>query len=205
GNPVIIAGFGRFGQIAARVLRIRHIQFTALEINPQQVDFVRRFGSKIYYGDASQFELLRAAGAADAKVFVLAIDDVEASVRTAEVVRSHFPNLTIYARARNRYHAHLLMELGVTHIVRETLFSSIELTARILGGLGVSEREAKRTLDIFGRHDQETLQRQFAVFRDEDKLIQTSREAAAELETLFEEDTDAVNAHAQDAPGAETG
>ncbi len=203
GNPVIIAGFGRFGQIVARVLRIRRIRFTALEISPEQVDFVRRFGNKIYYGDASKFELLRAAGAADAKGFVLAIDDVEASVRTAEMVRRHFPHLTIYARARNRYHAHLLMELGVTHIVRETLFSSLDLTARILGGLGVSEREAKRTLAIFGRHDEETLKRQFAVFRDEDRLIQTSREAAAELETLFEEDTEAVHAHAEETSVAE--
>jgi len=192
GNPVIIAGFGRFGQIVARVLRIRHIPFTALEISSEQVDFVRRFGNKIYYGDASNFELVRAAGAADARLFVLAIDDVEASVRTAEMVRRHFPNLTLYARARNRYHAHLLMELGVTQIVRETLLSSLDLTARVLGGLGVSEREARRTLDIFSRHDEETLKRQFAVFRDEDRLIQTSKEAAVELETLFEADTGAA-------------
>ncbi|MGH8273348.1 MAG: monovalent cation:proton antiporter-2 (CPA2) family protein [Gammaproteobacteria bacterium] len=197
GNPVIIAGFGRFGQIVARVLRIRRVPFTALEISSEQVNFVRRFGSKIYYGDASNFELVRAAGASDAKLFVLAIDDIEASVRTAEMVRRHFPNLTIYARARNRYHAHLLMELGLTHIVRETLLSSLDLTARVLGGLGISEREARRTLAIFSRHDEETLKRQFAVFRDEDRLIQTSREAAAELETLFEADTDAADAHVE--------
>ena len=199
GNAAIIAGFGRFGQIVARVLRTRHIAFTALEINPQQVDFVRRFGNKIYYGDASQFELLRAAGAADARVFVLAIDDVEASVRTAEVVRRHFPNLTVYARARNRYHAHLLMELGVTRIVRETLFSSLELTSQVLGGLGVPEREATHTLEIFRRHDEETLKRQYAVFRDEDRLIQTSRQAAAELESLFEEDSGAGRAASGEA------
>jgi len=191
GNPVIIAGFGRFGQIVARVLRIRRIPFTALEISSEQVDFVRRFGSKIYYGDASKPELLRAAGAADARIFVLAIDNVEASMRAAKVVRHNFPNLTIYARARNRHHAHLLMELGITHIVRETLLSSFELTAQILGGLGVSEKESRRTMKIFQRHDDETLKRQFAVFRDEDRLIQTSRDAAAELETLFDADTGA--------------
>ena len=193
GNPVIIAGFGRFGQIVARVLRIRRIPFTALEISSEQVDFVRRFGSKIYYGDASKPELLRAAGAADARIFVLAIDNVEASVRAAKVVRHNFPNLTVYARARNRYHAHLLMELGITHIVRETLLSSFELTAQILGGLGVSEKESRRTLKIFRRHDDDTLKRQFAVFRDEDRLIQTSREAAAELETLFDADMGATD------------
>lgn len=195
GNPVIIAGFGRFGQIVARVLRIRRIPFTALEISSEQVDFVRRFGNKIYYGDASRPELLRAAGAADARIFVLAIDNVEASLRAAKVVRHNFPNLTIYARARNRYHAHLLMELGITHIVRETLLSSFDLTAQVLGGLGISEKESRRTLKIFGRHDEETLKRQFAVFRDEDRLIQTSREAAAELETLFEADTGADDLH----------
>ena len=198
GNPVIIAGFGRFGQIVARVLRIRRIPFTALEISSEQVDFVRRFGNKIYYGDASKPEMLRAAGAADARIFVLAIDNVEASMRTAEVVRHNFPNLTIYARARNRYHAHLLMELGITHIVRETLLSSFELTAQVLGGLGVSEKESHRMLEIFSRHDEETLKRQFAVFRDEDRLIQTSREAAAELESLFEADTGAADVNGID-------
>lgn len=204
GNPVIIAGFGRFGQIVARVLGIRRIPFTALEISSEQVDFVRRFGSKIYYGDASKPELLRAAGAANAKIFVLAIDDVEASMRTARVVRRNFPHLTIYARARNRYHAHLLMELGVTYIVRETLLSSLDLTAKLLGGLGIAEREARRTLDLFSRHDEETLKRQFAVFRDEDRLIQTSREAAEELESLFEADTGAAEVHAGEV-GGETG
>lgn len=191
GNPVIIAGFGRFGQIVARVLRMRRIPFTALEISAEQVDFVRRFGNKIYYGDASRFELLRAAGAADARVFVLAIDDVEASMRTAETVRRHFPGLVIYARARNRYHAHLLMELGVTHIVRETLLSSLDLSAGVLDGLGVPDAERRHTLEVFRRHDEETLKRQFAVFRDEDRLIQTSREATAELESLFEADAGA--------------
>lgn len=200
GNPVIIAGFGRFGQIVARVLRIRRIPFTALEISSEQVDVVRRFGNKIYYGDASKPELLRAAGAADARVFVLAIDDVEASMRTARVVRRNFPSLTIYARARNRYHAHLLMELGITHIVRETLLSSFDLTAHVLGGLGVSEREARRTLAVFARHDEELLKRQYAVFRDEAKLIQTSREAAQELESLFEADTGAAGEDKPDGP-----
>ena len=203
GNPVIIAGFGRFGQIIARVLRIRRIPFTALEISPEQVDFVRRFGNKIYYGDASKPELLRAAGAADAHIFVLAIDNVEASMRTAAVVRRNFPHLTIYARARNRYHAHLLMELGVRHIVRETLSSSLDLTAQVLGGLGVPKREAQRTLDVFARHDAETLKRQYAVFRDEDRLIQTSRQAAAELETLFEADTTAAEDQYRDDPARE--
>ncbi|HEX5314986.1 MAG TPA: monovalent cation:proton antiporter-2 (CPA2) family protein [Gammaproteobacteria bacterium] len=195
-HPVIIAGFGRFGQVVARILRTRKIPFTALEISAEQVDFVRRYGSKIYYGDASKLELLRAAKADRAKIFVLAIDDVEASLRTAEMVRRHFPNLMIYARARNRRHVHLLMELGVKYIVRETLLSSMDLSAKVLSGLGVAEREVARTLEIFRVHDDATLKRQLEVFRDESRLIQTAQEAARELESLFEADKAAEEAHA---------
>ena len=118
-NRVIIAGFGRVGQIVGRILRVRRIGFTALETSVEQVDFVRRFGSKIYYGDASRVELLRAASAEKAVLFVLAIDDVERSLATARTVRRHFPHLTVFARARNRQHVYALMDLGVTHIVRD--------------------------------------------------------------------------------------
>ena len=91
GNPVIIAGYGRYGQVVSRVLRMAGIPFTAIEASYQQVDFVRRFGNKVYYGDASRLELLESAKARDAKLFVLAIDDVEASLKTAAIVRKHFP------------------------------------------------------------------------------------------------------------------
>ena len=101
---MIIAGYGRYGQIVSRVLRMAGIPFTALEASYQQVDFVRKFGAKVYYGDASRLELLESAKTRDAKLFVLAIDDVEASVKTAAIVRKHFPDLPILARARNRVH-----------------------------------------------------------------------------------------------------
>src|SRR5450631_437163 len=107
---VIIAGFGRFGQIVGRILRAKKIPFTALEANQTQVDFLRRFGNQVFYGDASRLELLRSAHAENAQVFVLAIDDVESSVKTAELIRKHFPHLKIFARARNRQHAFRLME-----------------------------------------------------------------------------------------------
>jgi len=188
GNPVIIAGFGRFGQVVGRMLRMKKIPFTALEADHEQVDVIRRFGNKIYYGDASRLDLLRAAKAEQAKFLVLAIDDVEASVRAAAMVRKHFPNLTILARARNRYHAHLLMELGVKVIVRETLFSSLRLAADLLQKLGLSAQETTSTVEMFQTYDEALLQRQFAVFRDENKLIQTSKEAAKELEQLLTED-----------------
>ena len=109
---VVIAGFGRFGQITARILRAKRIPFTALDINPEQIAFVERYGSKAFYGDASRLEILEAAQTGKARGFVLAIDDVAASLRAAEMVRQHFPAVPIYARARNRNHVHQLMNLA---------------------------------------------------------------------------------------------
>ena len=187
-NKVIIAGFGRFGQIVARVLRIHKIAFTAMEINPSQVDFVRRFGNKIYYGDASRLDLLRAAHAGQASIFVLAIDDIEASLRTAETVRRHFPKLAVYARARNRYHAYKLMDLGVTIVSRETFLSSLDLARQVLLGLGVGANEASRGVATFREHDEALLLRQHAIYTDEAALIQSAKQATQELESLFESD-----------------
>jgi glutathione-regulated potassium-efflux system ancillary protein KefC/glutathione-regulated potassium-efflux system protein KefB len=189
-TPVIIAGFGRVGQIVARVLTIQHIPFTALDRNPEQVETVRRFGRKVYYGDASRLDLLRAAKADQAKLFVLAIDDVEASIRTAETVRKHFPDLKIYARARNRFHAHRLMDLKCELIERETYRSSLHLAQQVLVGMGVSTWDAQTTVTRFQAHDENTLKRQHAVYHDESQLIQTSKQAAEELESLLEQDRD---------------
>ncbi|GAB7126822.1 monovalent cation:proton antiporter-2 (CPA2) family protein [Silvimonas sp. JCM 19000] len=187
-NPVIVAGFGRFGQVIARMLRSRHIKATLLEISPDQVDFVKRFGNQVYYGDASRVDLLRAAGADKAKVFVLAIDDIPASIKTAETVREHFPHLKIFARARNRFHYYRLMDLGVEAAVRETFPASVELGVDVLEALGASRLDAERTARIFRQHDEALLQRQMAIYHDEDKLIQASRDAMQELEALFEAD-----------------
>ena len=185
---VLIAGFGRFGQIVARVLRARRIRFTALEISQAQVDFLRRFGNKLYYGDASRLEMLRAAGAGQADVLVLAIDDVEASVRTAEMARRHFPRLRVLARARNRQHTFRLMEAGVTEIWRETLASSLEVSAATLVALGTDRATADRQVARFRAHDEETLRQQAAVKDDEEKLIASSQASARQLEKLFEAD-----------------
>ena len=187
-NPVIIAGFGRFGQIVGRLLRMKRIPFTALEANAENIETLRRFGSKVYYGDASRLELLRAAKAEQSRFLVLAIDDVEASVRTAEMVKKHFPNLMILARARDRFHTHRLRELGVEVFVRETYYSSIRLAEDLLTRLGLEQAEIARTVEMFEKHDEELLKRQAAVFRDEDKLVQTSKDAAQELEQLLQED-----------------
>jgi len=186
---VIIAGFGRFGQIVGRILRARKIAFTALEANQTQVDFLRRFGNQVFYGDASRMELLRAAHAEEAEVFVLAIDDVEASVRTAEMVKKQFPNLKIYARARNRQHAFRLADLGVRFYIRETFAASLELSIQVMEGLGLSKAVAADTARRFRAHDQETFAKQLAVKDDDKKLIETSRESAEQLLHLFEADT----------------
>ena len=188
-NRVIIAGFGRFGQVVARMLRMKKIPFTALESSFEQVAFVRRFGNKIYFGDASRLELLHAANADKAEVFVLAIDDVEASLKTVEIVKRHHPHLKIYARARNRHHAYRLMDLGVTQIERETFLSSVQLAQGVLHALGVPIADAAVAAARFRVHDEDLLRRQHAIHHDEERVIATAREAAAELERVFEQDT----------------
>jgi monovalent cation:proton antiporter-2 (CPA2) family protein len=187
---VIIAGFGRFGQVVARVLRAKGIHFTALDISPQQVDFVKRYGDDIYYGDASRLDLLRAARADNARAFVLAIDDVAASLKTAEIVKRHFPDLTIYARARNRNHAHQLMDLGVKSIRRETFMAAADFTREILVGLGMASKEAGRAIDAFVTHDRERLYDDYAHYTDEEKLLANAREASEELEEIFQRDAE---------------
>ncbi|MFQ5936633.1 MAG: monovalent cation:proton antiporter-2 (CPA2) family protein [Acidiferrobacterales bacterium] len=198
-HQIIIAGFGRFGQVIGRLLRVKRIPFTALEASSTQVDFVRRFGNKVYYGDASRLDLLRAARVDKAKVFVLAIDDIVASVRTAETVKRHFPNVEIYARARNRHHAHLLMDVGAKFIIRETFLSGLELARQVLHGLGETAEQARSVVAMFQRHDEITLAKQHAIHQDESKLIQSAREAARELEELFESDTDPQTLRADSA------
>ncbi len=190
GNPVIIAGYGRFGQIVSRVLRMCGLPFTALEASYQQVDFVRRFGSnKVYYGDASRLELLHAAKAGEAKLFVLAIDDVEASVKTAEMVRKHFPDLPILARARNRVHFFRLRDLGVKAIHRETFPASLDVARQALLRLGFGAAATEHAIALFRQHDEAQLEAQYAVKHDEAKLIQSAKEAAEQLRELFEADS----------------
>jgi glutathione-regulated potassium-efflux system ancillary protein KefC/glutathione-regulated potassium-efflux system protein KefB len=187
---VIIAGFGRFGQIVGRILTAKQIAFTALEASQTQVDFLRRFGNQVFYGDASRLELLRASHAENAEVFVLAIDDVEASVKTAALIRQYFPHLKIFARARNRQHAFRLMDLDVRYIIRETLVSSLELSVQVLEALGLSKSKATGTVHQFRVYDEATMAKQQAVKDDEKKFLQTTRESAEQLMHLFEADSE---------------
>jgi glutathione-regulated potassium-efflux system ancillary protein KefC/glutathione-regulated potassium-efflux system protein KefB len=186
--PVIIAGFGRFGQIVARILRVKGMPFTALDSSQTHVDFVRRFGNKVYYGDASRLDLLRAAGAESARILVLAIDDVDASIRTAILAREQFPHLKVFARARNRQHVFALKDAGVTNLIRETYGSSLEMALAVLEALGETPAAAREVVRRFRQADEATLEAQYQVKDDDEKFLATSREAAQQLEKLFEAD-----------------
>ena len=187
---VVIAGFGRFGQIVARVLRAKGIAFTALDISAEQVESVRRFGNKAFFGDASRPDILDAARTDKARAFVLAIDDIEASMRTVELVKSRYPHVPIYARARNRVHAHCLLDTGVKTLQRETFLSSLELTRQLLSGLGFSDRVASRAVQTFKTHDERRLIEDYKMGSDMDKLQAKARGDAVTLAQLFQEDAD---------------
>lgn len=187
-TPVLICGFGRFGQIVGRILRGRSIPFTAIDIEPEAIEQLLRFGQKVFYGDATRLDLLRAAGAAEARIIVLALPDPEPSAVAARLIREHFPDVLVIARARNRQHVYELRELGVEHVVRETFFSSLRLTELALRSLGDSEAQARRTVQKFREHDEGVLDRAFAFRGDDVKLVQTAKDAAEELKGILEAD-----------------
>jgi monovalent cation:proton antiporter-2 (CPA2) family protein len=186
--PVIICGFGRFGQIVGRVLRMHGIPFTALERDLGQVDVVRRFGNKVYFGDPRRVELLRSAGAEQAKLLVVVLDHPEDVLRIVEVARRAFPQLKIFARARNRRHAYLLMDRAVDELVRETFYSSLKMAEDALVVLGVSPEDAARSATLFREHDEQNLLDTHAIYRDEKQLIQSTQQSTEELTALFEAD-----------------
>jgi glutathione-regulated potassium-efflux system protein KefB len=185
---VVIAGFGRVGQVVARVLRAKRIPVTALDSNPEQVDFVRKFGTQIYYGDASRPEILEAAQTGKARAFVLAVDDVEDSLRTARMVRRNYPHVPIYARARDRRHIHRLMDEGVKVMRRETFLASLDLTREVLRGLGLPEREVRHTVDTFQTMDRKLLYENYKHYTDLEKMQELAKSHAQELEELFAKD-----------------
>lgn len=197
-TPVVIAGFGRFGQIVARVLRMHRIGFTALESDPRQVDFVRRFGNKVFYGNPANIDLLRSAGVGKARIFVLAMDDVQDSLKCADALHRHFPRLTIYARAHDRAHAYQLMDLGVHVINRETYLSSLDLARKVLVALGTAPERAERNIQRFRDYDEELMKRQHAIHQDEAKLIESVKQSLRELEELLESDALEADEEAQE-------
>ena len=187
---VVIAGLGRFGQIIARILAARDIPFTALDGDPTQIEVIRRFGGRVYFGDATRPEILAAAQVEKARAVVVCISSVEDSLKTVELLRRNYPHVPVYARARDRNHAHRLMDLGVEQIIRETFLSAVEMSRRVLVETGLSYQEAERTVRIFTERDEHRLRGDYAHASDQAKLAESAKRHAQELAELFEADID---------------
>ena len=190
---VVISGMGRMGQIIARVLRAQRVPYVALDTSVDSIEMSRSISAEmpIYYGDPLRPEILRAAQVEKAQFFIITSSDPDITLRTAETVRRLYPQITIIARARNRQHVHKLIDLNVLP-VRETFHSSLEMSRQILTGLGLSDEQADSRLARFRRHDEQVLAAQHAVYDDATAVMQTARQARADLENLF--DTDHIEA-----------
>jgi glutathione-regulated potassium-efflux system ancillary protein KefC len=183
--PIIIAGFGRYGQIVGRLLNANGLSATVLDHDADQVETVRRFGWPVFYGDATRLDLLRTAGAAEARVLVLAIDDIDQSVAVARLAREHFPQLQLVARARNVTHVYRLRELGVTLIERETLDSALMSARSVLELMGWQPHAARTQALRFRRHSIELMLRMAPHDGDEKRLIALAKEGRQQLEAQW--------------------
>jgi monovalent cation:proton antiporter-2 (CPA2) family protein len=189
-NPVIVAGFGRFGQVVSRLLKASGYESTLLDHDAGQIELTERFGNKVFYGDAANGELLRAAGAESARLLVIAIDEREKAVNMIHIARMHFPGLKILARAYDRTHAYQLLHAGADFIVRETFGSALAMGEEALMLLGHSEKRAKRLVEKFDEHDSEGLVKLAAVWGDDHEYGLRIRENLEELERVLKADMD---------------
>ncbi|MBP6819714.1 MAG: glutathione-regulated potassium-efflux system protein KefC [Ferrovibrio sp.] len=193
GNPVIVAGFGRVGQIAARLLFANHINATVLDHDPETIDALRLFGFKVFYGDATRLDLLEAAGAAKARVLIVAIDGQEDSLKLVDLAQRHFPNLTIIARARDVVHAVELMNRKVSVIERETFHSALRLGEETLKALGHGAYSARKRALMFKAHNEALLANMHAHWDEGlEKRITLQQQARARLRQNLEADEVAV-------------
>ncbi|MFJ9532079.1 glutathione-regulated potassium-efflux system protein KefC [Herbaspirillum sp. NPDC101396] len=191
-NPVIIAGFGRFGQIVGRLLHANGIGLTILDHDPDQVESLRKFGFKVFYGDATRIDLLRTAGADKARLIVIAIDDAPASLKLVEAVQRAFPHLKIAARARNVTHLYDLMDRGVTVLERETFESALQMGRQVLRQLDFGSYRAHRAAMKFRAHNIETLHKLYPHYKDQQQMVSMAVQAREELEAMFASDNDAI-------------
>jgi len=187
-GPVIIAGFGRFGQIIGRLLSANNIRAIVLDHDPDQIDSLRKFGYKVFYGDATRLDLLRAAGAAKARLLINAIDDVEDNLILTDLVRENFPQVKMIARARNVSHYVELRSRGVDIIERETFESALRAGRRVLEALGLDPYRAREITDTFRRHNINVLEASLSLFRDENKYLSAAKAGREELEQMFAHD-----------------
>src|SRR5450830_912293 len=191
-NPVIIAGFGRFGQIVGRLLHANGIGLTILDHDPDQIESLRKFGFKVFYGDATRIDLLRTAGADKARLLLIAIDDAPASLKLVEAVQRAFPHLKIAARARNVTHLYDLMDRGVTVLERETFESALQMGRQVLRQLDFGAYRAHRAAMKFRAHNIETLNKLYPHYKDQQQLVSMAVQAREELEAMFASDHEAI-------------
>ncbi|MDB5823077.1 MAG: kefC [Herminiimonas sp.] len=191
---VIIAGFGRFGQIVGRLLNASRVPLTVLDHDPDQIDLLRRFGFKVFYGDATRIDLMHAAGAARARALVVAIDNVEESLQLVEAVRREFPDLPVLARARNVSHYYRLRDLGVTMIERETFEASLRMGRNTLEQLGFGAYQARQAAVKFRRHNIQSLLAVYPYYKDQKRLMSMTKQAREELEQMFARDASIMSA-----------
>ena len=186
--PVIIAGFGRFGQIVGRLLIFNGIRTVVLDHDPDQIEMLRKFGNKVFYGDATRLDLLTAAGAKDARLLVNAIDDVEDSLKLTDLVREHFPNLRMVARARNVTHYVELRSRGVEIVERETFESALLAGRRALETMGFDRFRARDMANIFRRHNIRVTEALIPHFKDEERWLSAAKSGRDELAGQFAKD-----------------
>ena len=187
-NPVIIAGFGRFGHIVGRFLRANAVGTTVLDLDSDQVEIVRRLGIKVFYGDATRLDLLRAAGAARAKLIVIAIDNETKAVDLVDTVQKHFPHLKIFARASGRVHAYEFQKRGVLTFYRETLGSSLDLGVDVLRALGFRAHQAHRAAQLFKEHDEKSVRDLAQFWEDDDVYFNEARRHIEAFDRMFASD-----------------
>ncbi|MEZ4234965.1 MAG: cation:proton antiporter [Myxococcota bacterium] len=185
-NPVLVAGYGRFGQIVGRLLSSHGLRVTLLDIDSEQIDVVRKFGFEVYYGDASRLDLLHAAGAAEAKVLVVAVDEPEKALEIVHTARKHFPNLAILARATGRTEAYELHELGVEGFYRETFDTAVRVGVDTLRLLGMPANAAMRIGQTFAALDEAFLEEMAEHRGDQAALISKARDRVRELERVMQ-------------------
>jgi voltage-gated potassium channel Kch len=183
-NPVIVAGFGRFGQVVVRVLRGLRIGVTVIDHDPAQIETVRRFGYKAYYGDATRLDLLELAGAKSAKLLLIAVDDPAAALRTAKRLRGRFPGLAIIVRARSRTDAYEYAELGIP-AVREVFGSALEAAARSLQVLGYDRENAQSIVQRFREYDERQIQEGAPHRHDVARLIALTEQGRRDIRQLL--------------------
>ncbi|WP_298771028.1 monovalent cation:proton antiporter-2 (CPA2) family protein [uncultured Shewanella sp.] len=185
---VIVAGYGRFGQVVSRLLKTQGYQVSILDHSPTQIEMVRRFGSKVFYGDAARFDLLAASGAADAQLLVIAIDDPAKTLNIIELCQKYFPHLKLAARATDRRHAYELIRLGVTDFRRETFDSAIHLGVDALQMLGNSETASKRAGELFKQYDEDSLESLSHLWGDDQSYGVAFKQRLEDLTQVLEED-----------------